>query len=132
MTWYREISPPERRTLWSCFAGWALDGIDTQLFSLVIPTLLVTWSIGKGQAGLIGGATLAAGALGGLLAGVLSDRIGRVRALQITVLWFSLFTFLCAFAQNFEQLLALKTLQGLGFGGEWTAGSVLLSETIRG
>jgi MFS family permease len=62
---------------------------------------------------------------------VLSDRYGRVRALQITVLWFSLFTLLCAFAQNYEQLLVLKSLQGLGFGGEWTAGSVLVSETIR-
>ncbi|MGH8779917.1 MFS transporter [Paraburkholderia sp.] len=131
MNWYREISPTEKRTLWGCFAGWALDGIDTQLFSLVIPTLLVTWGLGKGQAGLIGGATLVAGALGGLLAGWLSDRIGRVRALQITVIWFSLFTFLSAFAQNFEQLLVLKALQGLGFGGEWTAGAVLLSETIR-
>jgi MFS family permease len=131
MNWYRDISPPERRTLWGCFAGWALDGIDTQLFSLVIPTLLVTWGLGKGQAGLIGGATLVAGALGGLLAGWLSDRIGRVRALQITVIWFSVFTFLSAFAHNFEQLLVLKALQGLGFGGEWTAGAVLLSETIR-
>lgn len=131
MNWYREISTPEKRTLWGCFAGWALDGIDTQLFSLVIPTLIATWGIGKGQAGLIGGATLVAGALGGLLAGVLSDRVGRVRALQVTVLWFSLFTFLSAFAQNFEQLLVLKALQGIGFGGEWTAGAVLLSETIR-
>jgi MFS family permease len=131
MNWYRDISTTEKRTLWSCFAGWALDGVDTQLFSLVIPTLLVTWGIGKGQAGLIGGATLVAGALGGLLAGMLSDRYGRVRALQITVVWFSLFTFLSAFAQNFEQLLALKALQGVGFGGEWTAGAVLLSETIR-
>jgi len=131
VNWYRDISATEKRTLWSCFAGWALDGVDTQLFSLVIPTLLVTWGIGKGQAGLIGGATLVAGALGGLLAGMLSDRYGRVRALQITVIWFSLFTFLSAFAQNFEQLLALKALQGVGFGGEWTAGAVLLSETIR-
>src|SRR5476651_1312284 len=131
VNWYRDISATEKRTLWSCFAGWALDGVDTQLFSLVIPTLLVTWGIGKGQAGLIGGATLVAGALGGLLAGMLSDRYGRVRALQITVVWFSLFTFLSAFAQNFEQLLALKALQGVGFGGEWTAGAVLLSETIR-
>ena len=131
MNWYRDISATEKRTLWSCFAGWALDGVDTQLFSLVIPTLLVTWGIGKGQAGLIGGATLVAGALGGLLAGMLSDRYGRVRALQITVVWFSLFTFLSAFAQNFEQLLVLKALQGIGFGGEWTAGAVLLSETIR-
>ena len=131
MNWYRAISATEKRTLWSCFAGWALDGVDTQLFSLVIPTLLVTWGISKGQAGLIGGVTLVAGALGGLLAGMRSDRDGRVRALQITVVWFSLFTFLSAFAQNFEQLLALKALQGVGFGGEWTAGAVLLSETIR-
>jgi MFS family permease len=131
MNWYREISPTEKRTLWTCFGGWALDAVDTQAFSLVIPALIATWGIGKGQAGLIGGATLVAGALGGLVAGVLSDRFGRVRALQITVLWFSLFTLLSACAQNYEQLLVLKSLQGLGFGGEWTAGSVLLSETIR-
>jgi MFS family permease len=131
MSWYREISPTEKRTLWTCFGGWALDAVDTQAFSLVIPALIATWGIGKGQAGLIGGATLVAGALGGLLAGVLSDRYGRVRALQITVLWFSVFTLLSACAQNYEQLLVLKSLQGLGFGGEWTAGSVLLSETIR-
>jgi MFS family permease len=131
MRWYAEISRAEKRALWSCFAGWGLDGVDTQLFSLVIPTLLATWGIGKGEAGLIGGATLVAGALGGLLAGTLSDRFGRVRTLQITVIWFSLFTFLSAFAQNFDQLLVLKALQGLGFGGEWTAGAVLLSETIN-
>ncbi len=131
MNWYKEISPVERRTFKGCFSGWALDGVDTQMFSLVIPALLTAWGIGKGQAGLIGGATLAAGAIGGLLAGMIAARFGRVRALQITVCWFSLFTFLSAFAQNFEQLLVLKTLQGLGFGGEWTAGAVLLSETIR-
>jgi MFS family permease len=131
MRWYRDITPVEKRTLWSCFAGWALDGVDTQVFSLVIPSLLATWGISKGQAGLIGGATLVAGALGGLLAGILADRVGRVRALQITVIWFSLFTFLSAFAQSFDQLLALKTLQGIGFGGEWTAGAVLLSETMN-
>ena len=111
MRWYEEISRAEKRVLWSCFAGWGLDGVDTQLFSLVIPTLLATWGIGKGEAGLIGGATLVAGALGGLLAGTLSDRFGRVRTLQITVVWFSLFTFLSAFAQNFDQLLVLKALQ---------------------
>lgn len=130
MNWTRELSTTERRTLRGCFAGWALDGLDTQMFSLVIPALLATWSIGKGQAGLIGGATLVSGALGGLLAGVIADRYGRVRALQITVCWFSAFTFLSAFAQNFEQLLMLKALQGLGFGGEWTAGAVLLAETV--
>jgi MFS family permease len=130
MSWYGDIDANQKRTLWSCFAGWAIDAADTQLFALVIPTLLATFSISKGQAGLISGATLVAGALGGLFGGVLADRVGRVRALQFTVIWFSLFTFLSAFAQNFEQLLALKALQGIGFGGEWTAGAVLLAETM--
>src|SRR6185312_10335460 len=61
----------------------------------------------------------------------LSDRFGRVRMLQITILWYSFFTFLCAFAQNFEQLFVLRALHGLGFGGEWAAGAVLMGEVIR-
>ena len=51
--------------------------------------------------------------------------------LQITILWYSIFTFLCAFAQNFEQLFVLRALHGLGFGGEWAAGAVLMGEVIR-
>jgi MFS family permease len=51
--------------------------------------------------------------------------------LQITILWYSFFTFLCAFAQNFEQLFVLRALHGLGFGGEWAAGAVLMGEVIR-
>jgi predicted MFS family arabinose efflux permease len=46
-------------------------------------------------------------------------------------LWYSVFTFLCAFAQNFEQLFILRALHGLGFGGEWAAGAVLMGEVIR-
>src|SRR5436305_6127579 len=51
--------------------------------------------------------------------------------LQITILWYSFFTFLCAFAQNFEQLFVLRALHGFGFGGEWAAGAVLMGEVIR-
>jgi MFS family permease len=65
------------------------------------------------------------------LGGALSDRIGRVKALQIAIFWFAGATFLAAFCQNFEQLLILKAVQGLGFGGEWAAGAVLISEIIR-
>jgi MFS family permease len=61
----------------------------------------------------------------------LADRFGRVRMLQITILWYSIFTFLCAFAQNFEQLFVLRAAHGLGFGGEWAAGAVLMGEVIR-
>ncbi|RKT13485.1 putative MFS family arabinose efflux permease [Paraburkholderia sp. RAU2J] len=131
MKWFREISSSERRTFWACFGGWALDSLDVQIFSLVIPTIVAQWSISRTQAGLVSGATLVAAALGGWAAGMLSDRLGRVKTLQWTIAFFSVFTFLCAFAQNYPQFLFLKTLQGFGFGGEWAAGAVLMAETIR-
>jgi MFS family permease len=130
-SWFKEISPTERRTFWACFGGWALDALDVQIFSLVIPAIIAEWAIGKTEAGLVSGATLVASALGGWIAGALADRIGRVRTLQFTVAFFSVFTFACAFAHNFEQFIVLKTLQGLGFGGEWAAGAVLMAESIR-
>ncbi len=130
-TWYRNLDQQERRTFWSCKIGYGLDGMDTQMLSFVIPTLIALWGITTGQAGLISTSTLIASALGGWIAGILSDRIGRVRTLQLTVLWFAVFTFLCGFAQNYHQLLVARTLMGFGFGGEWTAGAVLMGEVIR-
>lgn len=130
-SWFREISGNERRTFWACFGGWALDSLDVQMFSLVIPAIITEWSISRTQAGLVSAVTLVASALGGWVAGMLSDRYGRVKILQWTVAFFSVFTFLCAFAQNYPQFLVLKTLQGFGFGGEWAAGAVLMAETIR-
>ncbi|MEI6465737.1 MAG: MFS transporter [Verrucomicrobiota bacterium] len=129
--WYREVNPTERRTFWSCFGGWALDALDVQMFSIAIPALIAAFHLDKAQAGSISSVTLVTSALGGWVAGALSDRYGRVRVLQLTIVWFSLFTFLGAFAQSFPQLLVLKALQGFGFGGEWAAGAVLMAETIR-
>lgn len=129
--WYRQIEPVERRTFWACFGGWSLDAMDMQMFSLVIPALIAAWGVSKTDAGLITGVSLITSALGGWLGGALADRIGRVRALQIAIIWFALATFLAAFSQNFWQLLILKAIQGLGFGGEWAAGAVLIGEIIR-
>ena len=75
--------------------------------------------------------TLLASAVGGWLGGYLADRIGRVKTLQLTILWFSFFSLVCAFVQNFDQLLIARALLGLGFGGEWAAGAVLMGEAIR-
>ena len=85
----------------------------------------------KTEVGLIGTATLVASALGGWAAGILADRYGRVRILQLTILVFAIFTFACGLAQTPGQLLVARTLQGLGFGGEWAVGSVLIAEMIR-
>jgi MFS family permease len=129
--WFKSVSAVERRTFWACFGGWALDALDVQMFSLVLSTIVAEWAITKTEAGLVSSATLIASALGGWLAGALADRIGRVRTLQLTIVFFSVSTFACAFAQDYAQFITFKTLQGLGFGGEWAAGAVLMAEAIR-
>ena len=129
--WYRELGTAERRTFWACFGGWALDALDVQIYSFVVPALIAVWHITNAQAGLLATSALVISAFGGWLAGMLADRVGRARLLMITVAWFAFFTFLSGFTQNFEQLLVVRGLQGLGFGGEWAAGSVLIGEVIR-
>jgi MFS family permease len=129
-TWYASMNPPQKRTFWACLMGWALDAMDVQLFAFVIPTLLTVWGMTKSEAGNIGTAALVTSALGGVLAGLLADRIGRVKVLQITILWFAVFTGLSAFTHSFHQLLITRSLQGLGFGGEWAAGAVLIGEVV--
>ncbi|MFX1689707.1 MFS transporter [Paraburkholderia sp. A2RI-6] len=129
--WMKDLTPRERTTLRACFAGWTLDALDVQLFSFVIPTLIAVWGISKQQVGLLGTVALVTSAIGGWIAGVMADRFGRVRVLQVTIGWYAAFTFLCGFAQNFEQFLVFRALQGIGFGGEWAAGSVLIAEVIR-
>ena len=128
---YKDMTVPERRTFWACATGWALDGMDFMIYPLVIGTIIKLWNVEPGMAGLAGTVTLLASALGGWGAGFLADRIGRVRTLQFTIIWFSAFSLLCAFVQDFNQLLICRALLGLGFGGEWAAGAVLIGETIR-
>jgi len=129
--WFLELTPAERSTLVATFGGWALDGMDVMMYSLVIPTLITAWHLSKGRAGMLGTAALLISAIGGWLAGLLADRFGRVRILQLTIVWFALFTFLSGFTNSFWQLLVTRGLQGLGFGGEWAVGSVLMGEAIR-
>ena len=129
--WAAQLNSRERSTLTATFAGWMLDGMDVMAYSFVLPTLILLWHINSSQAGLLGTSTLLLSALGGWAAGLLSDRFGRVRVLQITILWFAAFTFLSGFSNSFWQLFVLRGLQGLGFGGEWAVGSVLIGETIR-
>jgi MFS family permease len=131
VAFYKDMTPAERRTFWGCGAGWALDGMDFILYPLVIGTIIKLWHVDGGTAGLAVTATLLASAVGGWAAGYAADRIGRVRTLQFTILWFSIFSLVCALVQDFNQLLVARTLLGFGFGGEWAAGAVLMGETIR-
>jgi MFS family permease len=120
----------ERRTFWACFTGWALDAMDVQLYAVIMPTLIAVWGMSQAQAGTLGTAALLFSSLGGWLAGILADKFGRAAVLRYTIVWFALFTFLSGFTQSFEQLLFTRSMQGLGFGGEWAAGAALMSEVI--
>jgi MFS family permease len=128
--WLQSTSASERRVLLATYAGYGLDGFDLMIYSFVIPTLLTLWSMSKAQAGYIATGALVTSAIGGWAAGVLADRFGRARILQLTVLWFALFTFLSGFTHNFGELFWTRALQGFGFGGEWSVGSVLVAEII--
>ena len=131
-TWYRSMSSRERRTFWACFGGWATDAMDVQIYSLLIPVLIsIHFLANNSEAGLISTVTLLCSALGGWVAGILADRYGRSLMLQIAVAWFSVFTLLCAFAQDALQLLIFRGLMGFGFGGEWAVGAILIGETVR-
>lgn len=129
--WFSTLSKNERRTFWACYGGWTLDALDAQMLPLVLPALMEQWRFGRAAAGSIMGAALACSALGGWLGGALADRYGRVRILQVTLGCFSLFSLLAALAQSPGQLVLFKALQGLGFGGEWAVGSVLVAEVLR-
>ena len=128
--WLQSTSASERRVLLATYAGYGLDGFDLMIYSFIIPTLLTLWGMSKAQAGYIATGALVTSAIGGWAAGVLADRFGRARILQLTVLWFALFTFLSGFTHNFGELFLTRALQGFGFGGEWSVGSVLVAEII--
>jgi MFS family permease len=129
--WIRALSAQERKTFLAAFAGWSVDALDFMVYSFVIPTLITLWHMSKAEAGMVATASLILSAVGGWLAGILADRYGRVRVLQVTIIWFAVCTFACGFSNSFHQLLFWRALQGLGFGGEWAVGSVLIGEMIR-
>jgi MFS family permease len=129
--WLRHTSATERRTLLAAAAGYGVDGFDYMIYTFIIPTLLAVWGMSKAEAGTIATASLLSSAIGGWGAGVLADRFGRVRILEITVLWFAVFTCLSGFTRSYAELLWTRGMQGFGFGGEWSVGSVLIAETIQ-
>jgi MFS family permease len=120
--------------LGSAFFGWMFDAMDLQIFTVImIPSVreLTGFTDGRVQqigALIIAGKLLCWG-LGGVLFGVLADRLGRTRIMMVTILIYSVFTALSGLAQTWTQLLALQMIAGLGIGGEWAAGAALVVET---
>lgn len=127
-SWYRDLDPNGRRAFASTYAAFSMDAMNIQLYSFTLPVLLTLWQLSPSAGGLLATVTLVASAAGGWLAGLLSDRLGRVRVLQATILWMALSTMACGLAQNYEQLLVARVIQGVGFGAEWAVGAVFMGE----
>lgn len=127
--WYRTITPLQWRTLAAAWLGWMLDAMDFVLYLTAITTLQAHFHFDSDSAGFLATIALLASAVGGLLFGLVADRFGRTRALMATVGLFSVASLGTALAQDFFQLIVWRALVGLGTGGEWSSGAVLVSET---
>jgi len=125
------------RGFWAAWAGWALDGMDSFIYALVlVPAMRELLPRSGVQAttaniGYYGGLLFALFLLGwgmSMIWGPIGDRVGRIRALMLTILCYSVFTFTGAFATSIWQLAIFRLLAGVGIGGEWTLGGTFVAE----
>src|SRR5437764_15299884 len=100
MTWWRDADEDARRALAAGMFGWMLDAFDVMLFALVLPYVRVDLGLTSAQGGYLGSVMLVAAAAGGVGFGRFADRFGRTRALMLSVVLYSVFTFACGFAQT--------------------------------
>jgi MFS family permease len=131
------LSPRQWKSGIAAWMGWFFDGLDIHLYTLVaapfVAHLLSVTDPGdplvKKYSSWIQASFLVGWALGGAFFGRLGDRLGRSRALSLTILTYAAFTGLSFFARTWWQLLIFRFISALGIGGEWAVGACLLSET---
>jgi MFS family permease len=128
--WFFSLPSAQRRALLAAMLGWMFDSMDFLIYVLAIARLKTYFGFGDATAGLLGTLTLVSAAAGGLGFGVLADRLGRVKTLSFTIAIFSICSLGAATAQSVVQLAIWRGLLGLGMGGEWAAGGVLVAETL--
>jgi MFS family permease len=123
------ITSAQRRTLIAAALGWMLDAFDVMLYAMVLAHIMRDLGISKGTAGLLNTLTLLASGIGGVLFGLLADRVGRTRALMLSILTYSVCSFASGLATSIAMLAAVRFVLGLGMGGEWNTGATLVAET---
>ncbi|HEX6896626.1 MAG TPA: MFS transporter [Bryobacteraceae bacterium] len=114
--------------LWAAMLGYMLDALDVLLYVFVVQTLRAEFHWSAAEAGLVSSVTLIASAIGGIGAGLVADRLGRSKTLIYTILIYSLGSAGSATSTGLLSLIAWRAVVGLGLGGEWSAGAVLVSE----
>lgn len=132
----QDLTPTQWKSGIAAWLGWLFDGLDMHLYTLVAaPFVAQLLAVSEGDptvgrySSIIQAAFLIGWALGGGFFGRIGDRMGRSRALMLTILTYALFTGLSFFAQTWWHLMIFRFLAALGIGGEWAVGAALLSET---
>src|SRR5215831_1805277 len=126
---FSQTTPAQRRTLLAAALGLMLDAFDAMLYALVLAHIMTDLSMSKATSGFLATLTLLASGLGGVLFGFIADRIGRKRALMLSILTYSLCSFASGLATSISMLAIFRFILGLGMGGEWNTGATLVAET---
>src|SRR5436305_8667451 len=123
------ITSAQRRTLLAASLGWMLDAFDAMLYALVLAHVMRDLGMTKGMAGLLNSLTLLASGVGGVAFGFIADRVGRKRALMLSILTYSICSFASGLSTSVLTLAIFRFILGLGMGGEWNTGATLVAET---
>jgi MFS family permease len=125
----RQATVEQRRTLLAAALGWMLDAFDAMLYALVLTHVMRDLGMSKATSGLLYTLTLLASGMGGVLFGFLADRVGRKRALMLSILTYSVCSFASGLSTTVLMLAVFRFILGLGMGGEWNTGATLVAET---
>jgi MFS family permease len=130
-----QVTPAQKRTLIAAALGWGLDGFDVLLYSNIQVKVMQSLQIFptdphyKAISGLPNAFMLLASGIGGILFGFIADRIGRTKALMLSILTYSLCSLGSGLSTSVVMLIAFRFVLGLGMGGEWNTGATLVAET---
>ena len=124
-----QITSAQRRTLVAAALGWMLDSFDAMLYALVLAYVMRDLGMSKALSGLLYTLTLLASGIGGVLFGFIADRIGRKRALMLSILTYSICSFASGLSTSVLMLAVFRFILGLGMGGEWNTGATLVAES---
>src|SRR5260370_12329130 len=126
---FAQATSAQRRTLLAAALGWMLDAFDAMLYALVLAHVMRDLGMSKGTGGLLNSLAWLASGIGGVAFGFIADRVGRKRALMLSILTYSVCSFASALAPSVRLLAIFRFILGLGMGGEWNTGATLVAET---
>ena len=124
------LTPAGRWVATAVFIAMVVDGMDLQMLSLALSSISKELQLSTVSAGALGTYTLAGMGVGGVLAGRLADRIGRMRVIQLAVIAFTICTGIIGFVTEYWQIATMRFVSGFGIAALYSLGSVVVAEYV--